>query len=268
MNVFILLLIQTSLASQQNTQTCVILVVIFNSLPTFSCIKARAFHIFFKFIFRKLCFSIWGVFTLALGSANTGAGLPECTLKYTPVLPYWSPSLDAGAWEMDPCAFDGSLYRGHHPGTVTLLLALCPASRWVAIRTFGQTQSPEGHFPLQLSRWDPLWPWKPMWASRPGVWEALAWRRAPEGSVSAETALSPTQAALHFLQQLWSSGHCPSSLLCLPRQNLYASKSSWCLWGLCNSTCEADTQDASVSAAGGGNYSQNVGKLFLNYCQI
>lgn len=59
MNVFVLVLTQTSLASQQNTQTCAIIgKVIFNTLPTFSCKKVRAFHIFFNFVFRKVCFSI------------------------------------------------------------------------------------------------------------------------------------------------------------------------------------------------------------------
>lgn len=186
--------------------------------------------------------------TLALGSANTGTGLPEGTLKHTPVLPYWRASLDAGA----SCAFDGSSYRGYNPRTVAQL-TLCPASRRVAIKTFGQTLSPEGRFPLQLTRWNPLWPWKPMWASRPGVWEALAWGSVPEGSISAETALPLTQAALRFLPQLWSSGHCPSSLPA--QQNLHASNALGAGGGLCNLTREAGAQGASVSAAGGGNHS-------------
>lgn len=79
MIVFVLVLTQTSLASQQNTQTCAI---IGNTLPTFSCKKVRAFHIFFNFVFRKVClFLTWAL-------QISGGGLPVCALKHAHVLPY------------------------------------------------------------------------------------------------------------------------------------------------------------------------------------
>ena len=154
MNVFVLLLIQTSLASQQNTQTCAIIgKVIFNSLPTSSCIKVRAFHIFFNFVFRKGCFSIWGMFILALGSANkrgrpahvcSEAGPCAAILKAKPQC--WS--LEDGPL----CLWWEFLWRARSQNINTPHPVPC------STETFGQTQCPEGLFPLHLTRWDQLWP--------------------------------------------------------------------------------------------------------------
>lgn len=148
---------------------------------------------FFNFALRKVCFSMWGMFSLAPGSANLGAGLPECALKCAHVLPHWGLSLGDC-----PCASDGSLYKGHHPRTVTHV-PLCPCFRLGGHQDIW-TQCPEGLlFPSAADQVGPALSleahvnFQTTCVGGSGLGES-SW-----GRVSAETDLLLTPAALHFL---------------------------------------------------------------------